>query len=421
MLNINNYNSVGHSDTLAINELSKAKIAAGEKIYRFGFGQSPFSPPNFLINELAKNAYHHDYLNVQGLELLRTNIANFHSTDNINIKPENIHIAPGSKMIIYNILAAFNDVALILPAPSWVSYMPQSKLLKKDCYYIHTDFQNKWRLSAEKLKSFLTKTLIDKQKQKILILTSPGNPDSLTYSKSQLENIAEICREYNILVIADEIYSLLSFESDYHSIASFYPEKTIVTNGLSKWCGAGGWRLGFCYYHGDFDKNFTNILNGIGSETYSSVAAPVQFAAIKAYNKTNDIIEFIDLQKQILRMALNSITKIFRENSDILFHEAQGGFYLLIDFAQYQEQINKKNIRNIKELCDVLMNDTGVALLPGSAFGLDESCFAARLAFVDFDGTKAINDIKNNNFQSRDIFQNLINGSKLICDWLNSL
>ena len=400
MFNIKNLNSIPHSDTLAINEISKSRIASGEQIYRFGFGQSPFSPPHFLIEELKNNACEHDYLEVQGLRTLRENVAKFHSTKDLTINPHNVHIAPGSKMLLFSIIAAFKQAAVILPAPCWVSYMPQAKLLAKDCFFIQTTFDNRWRVNAKDLKNLLNEQNIDDQKQKILILTSPGNPESLIY---------------------DKIYSLLTFNQNYNSIIEFYPEMTIVTNGLSKWCGAGGWRLGICYYSDLLKKDITKALNGIGSETFSSVAAPIQYAAIKAYQKTPEINDFIELEKKVLIQAANLTSQILKNNSKIKFHNAQGGFYLFLDFSYYKEAALKNDINNIKDFCSKIFTQTGVALLPSTAFGMSYSSFAARMAFVDFDGKKALKEQEEKGEVSKQTFLKLKEGCLKICNWLKQL
>ena len=99
-----------------------------------------------------------------------------------------------------------------------------------------------------------------------------------------------IAKKYNLIILSDEIYSELSFEEGFKSISSFYPEKTIISTGLSKWCGAGGWRLGY-FIVPDTLKILKDSINVLASETFSAVSAPIQYAAISAYR--NDHSEYI--------------------------------------------------------------------------------------------------------------------------------
>ena len=111
----------------------------------------------------------------------------------------------------------------------------------------------------------------------------PNNPTGQTFSTFELQNLAKVCRQYNITVISDEIYGLLQFEGEYESIANYYPEGSIITTGLSKWAGAGGWRLGAMIIPDNF-KSLYETMKALASETFSAVSAPIQFAAVEAYS-----------------------------------------------------------------------------------------------------------------------------------------
>ncbi len=121
------------------------------------------------------------------------------------------------------------------------------------------------------------------EEQKVILLNYPNNPTGQTYSKQELEDLADVVEQYQVFVIANEIYGALSFEP-HHSIASYYPEGTIVTAGLSKWCGAGGWRLGTAAFPEKLET-LVNYMSIIASETYTSVGAPIQHAAVQAFSR----------------------------------------------------------------------------------------------------------------------------------------
>ena len=241
-MNDSDLRKISHSETLLINEAQDNLRLNNTHVYRFGFGQSPFSPPKIAIDSLQQNAFQHDYLPVSGLMDCRSAVAVAHSSYRNNITAEDVVIAPGSKMIIYAVMACYNHATILLPQPSWVSYAPQASLLNHDIKLIPTNFSSQWKISAQSLDECCQ--TLDSSMPRILILNYPGNPTGMTYTSDELTDIATVARQHNILIISDEIYGWLNHNNQHESIASFYPEGTFITTGLSKWCGAGGWRFG---------------------------------------------------------------------------------------------------------------------------------------------------------------------------------
>ncbi|SVB22200.1 uncharacterized protein METZ01_LOCUS175054, partial [marine metagenome] len=282
-MNLNsNIKKVKPSATLAINELSNKLERQGKKIYKFGLGQSPFPVPKIIEKELQKNAYQKNYLNVSGLENLRKLVAKYHYKKNkYKYSPDNVVIGPGSKELIFQTQLVLN-CDLILPSPSWVSYEPQAQILKKKVFWLPTSYKSNWHLEAKTLDKFCKK---NRKNKKLLILNSPNNPSGTR--NEELKKIAKVAKKNNIIIIADEIYAELDFSGKYKSISHYYSEGTIVSSGLSKWCGAGGWRLGTII----FPNKLTYIKDAIriiASETYTAVSAPIQYAAIKAYTSNHE-------------------------------------------------------------------------------------------------------------------------------------
>ena len=232
--------SLKPSSTLAINETSRKLEEQGKKIFKFGFGQSPFKVPVDVVEELKSNAHQNQYLPMQGLSKLRDAVAKYTSSKkNLNYKSENVIIGPGSKELMFLLHIIFEG-EIILPAPSWVSYAPQAMLGRNKIQIIQTKRENNWFPTAMEIEETILK---DKNKNYLLFLNSPNNPSGQICDN--LNEIANIAKKYNLIILSDEIYSELSFKDNYQSISSFCPEKTIISTGLSKWCGAGGWRLGY--------------------------------------------------------------------------------------------------------------------------------------------------------------------------------
>jgi aspartate aminotransferase len=367
------------SSTLRINEISREFEERGEKIVKFGFGQSPFQIPKDIVNALKDNAYQNKYLPMQGLKELRETVAKYTSVKkNYSYKSENVIIGPGSKELMYLLNVLF-DGEVILPAPSWVSYAPQAILGRNKIQAIQTKRENNWFPTGAEIEEVILK---DKNKNYLLFLNSPNNPSGQVCEN--LEEISEIAKKYNLIILSDEIYSELSFEKNFESISSFCPEKTIISTGLSKWCGAGGWRLGYFIVPESLNI-LRDSINVLASETFSAVSAPIQYAAITAYS--SDHSEYINKSRNILKAIGNYVYKNLKSNK-VLINKPQGGFYLMPEF------LNKK-FNTSSEMCDNILKETGVALLPGSDFGFDKKKMLARLSFTDFDGEEFMNQTQN--------------------------
>ena len=369
------------SSTLRMNEISNKLQSKGKKIYKFGFGQSPFEIPDDVVNELKNNAHQNKYLSMQGLSELRTAISKYSSTKNSqNYKSENIIVGPGTKELMFLLQLLF-DGDILLPAPSWVSYAPQALLSRNRTHWIITKSENNWFPTGKEIEKVILK---DKKKNYLLFLNSPNNPSGQICNN--LKEISNIAKKYNILILSDEIYSELSFHENFQSISQFYPEKTIISTGLSKWCGAGGWRLGH-FIIPEALKELRDSLKILASETFSSVSAPIQYAAIAAYSNNHD--EYINNSRSILKLVGEYVYNNLKSNK-INMNKPQGGFYLMPEFLI-------KKFSTSQDMCSDILEKTGVALLPGSDFGFSKERMIVRLSFTDFNGQEFMNYIKKNN------------------------
>ncbi len=420
-----NLENLKESDTLSINEQSKKLIEEGRQIFRFGLGQSPFPVPVSVVNALRENAFQKDYLTVKGLKELRNSVASFHlKTDGIKIDPENILIGPGSKELLFLLQLVLNTESIFV-CPGWVSYIPQAKILGKDISVIRSSFENRWQLTPELFENFI-KNRKNKNKAGLMILNYPGNPDGVSFNNESLIKIAQLAKKNNIIILSDEIYGQLHHKGKHISIARYYPDATIISSGLSKWCGAGGWRLG-TFAFPDKLSWLAEKMAAVASETYTSVSAPIQYAAIQAFNLGTDIEEYLIHSRRILSALGYQCSQLLKQ-AGVKVHNPEGGFYLLLDFTDFTEKLKFSNINTSKQLCTNLLEKKGVAILQGSSFGLTEKELVARLSYVDFDGKSALEASKKINLKYP-LPENFINkycpkvieGVKQIVNWLNSL
>ena len=402
--------SLKESSTLVINEKSKDLIKKGKKVYQFGFGQSPFPVPEKVVDTLKDNAHRKEYLPIQGLPELRKNISNYLlKKTGVNYPLENILITPGSKEAMLLMHVAFKG-EIILPAPSWVSYEPQAQIGRNKVHWLQTSRSNNWFPTAKEFEKKIQS--VGKKKNLIFIINSPNNPSGAVCNN--LKEIAAVAKKYKIIVLSDEIYTDLIFNKEYESISKYYPELTCISGGLSKWCGAGGWRLGFFAVPTKL-SNFLSSLKTLASESYSTVNTPAQFAAVEAYS--GDYNNYKLKVKGILSSVGNYVYKNLQSNK-ILISPPQGAFYLMPEFP------NTK-YKNSSKLCEAILNEIGVAMLPASDFGFKPKRMLTRLSYTDFDGTKFFKNVSNYNSISDHMIEkyapNVVAGVKALSNWAKNL
>ena len=385
-------------------------IKQGKKVYQFGFGQSPFPVPRKIVDALKVNAHRKEYLPIQGLESLRLSISKYLKRKiGVHYPKENIVITPGSKEAMLLLHVAFNG-EIILSAPSWVSYEPQAIIGRNKVHWIQTTRENNWFPTALQLEKKI-KSL--KKKNLIFIINSPNNPSG-TICKN-LKDIAQVAKKYGLIVLSDEIYTDLTFCNKYESISKYYPDKTFISGGLSKWCGAGGWRVGFFAVPNKLSVLLENIKT-LASESYSTVNSPSQFAAVEAYE--GDFSEYKAKTINILKSVGNYVYKNLKSNK-VLINPPQGAFYLMPEFP------NQK-YKNSTQLCEAILEETGVAMLPASEFGFGEKKMLTRLCYIDFDGDKFLNaDIDGDKLIDDKIIEkyapNVVEGVSKLSNWAKNL
>jgi aspartate aminotransferase len=375
------------SATLAINEHVKILRKKGNNVVHFGFGESPFPVPPALKEALIQHADKKTYLPGEGLPTLRETLCAFYQkVYHYTFQPNHVIVTPGSKEALFHLLYLL-DGPLLLPSPSWVSYGPQARLLQKPVYYMPTQREHNYCLEAstlaEQCKAF------SPDQQKILIINSPNNPTGCSIKQNNLDELAQVCRDNNIVVVSDEIYAGTQGPDHPHtSMVYSYPEKTIVTSGLSKVFSAGGYRLGFCLIPSALAP-LSAALTTLISETFSCVSAPIQYAAIEAYRYHKETQSYVEKCSELHRMAG---LYLYEQLTALQLHcpKPDGAFYLMPDFSHYRALLLQNNIRTDTELCAALLHQQNLAVLPGSDFGMAPLALSVRVASVDYDGQAAL-------------------------------
>lgn len=373
------------SATLAIQERCAAMRAERREVYRLGLGQSPFPVPRPVIEQLQANAHQKDYLAVRGLAALREAVAEYHHrSQGIAATADDVLIGPGSKELMFLLqLVYYGD--LVIPSPAWVSYAPQARIVGRQIRWVDTRPENGWRLLPDDLERLCRE---DPDRPRIVILNYPSNPTGKSFTPEDLESIAAVARRYRAVLLSDEIYGELQHDGGHVSIARYYPEGTIVSSGLSKWCGAGGWRLGTFTFPRSMDW-LLSAMAAVASETYTSTSTPIQHAAVRAFAGGLRIERYLRNSRRILAALGKACARRLRE-AGASVDDPVGGFYLFPDFGPFREGLKARGIATSPELCERILEETGVAILPGADFGRPAGELTARLAYVDFDGARAL-------------------------------
>ena len=423
-VNLNlNVRGLKTSSTLAINEKCQVLQKKGIEVVKFGLGQSPFPVPDIVVEALRRNAQQKDYLPVKGLPQLREAVAAYnYLTQKVSTDPSNVLIGPGSKELIFLLqLVYYGD--LIIPTPSWVSYSPQAHIIGRHVRWVPTQEDNYWRLSYEELEQICHE---DPERPRIVILNYPANPTGYTYPIERLKLLAKVARKYKVILVSDEIYGSIHHQGKHISIARYYPEGTIISSGLSKWCGAGGWRLGTF----SFPPNLAWLQDAIAvvaSETFTSTSAPIQYAAVTAFQHHPEIDIYLHHSRRVLKAIAHYMADRFHKMG-IDIPLPHGGFYMFPNFKPFREKLMQHGIFNSFELANRLLEDTGVAVLPGSDFARNRDELTARMAYVDFDGELALQASSNalpenslNDSFVREYCPKIVKGIERLGNWLTEL
>lgn len=369
------------SPTLAINETIAARRAAGRTIIHLGFGEASFPLHPLLRAALTEHATRTSYAPVLGIPALRQAIAGYLArTRGLAVTAEQVATGPGSKPLLYALMQVLAG-DLLLPAPSWVSYAPHAHLAGRRVIMVETDASDHHTLTPQVLSAALERARQAGADPRILLVNSPSNPTGGMFARAAVEALALWARERGITIISDEIYAELAHGWRAHvSPATFYPEGTIVTGGLSKAFSAGGWRLGYAALPAtEAGAQVLAALRALASEIWSSTATPVQEAAVVAYSPNADLETYVRRSARLhgyiagrLQQTLSSL--------GVLCARPAGAFYLYPDFAPWHAALAARGVTTSEGLARLLLDEWDIATLPGEAFGDRPEALRLRVA-----------------------------------------
>ena len=394
-------------------------------LYGFAFGQSPFPVPKLIQEALIKNVDKGTYADVPGIPELRNAISKYNNHYfGMDVDPKRIYVGPGTKELIFNLLEILHGT-VILPTPAWLGYLPQIRFLKKNYHMLPARVNGK--ISPIDLRKLALRL---QDRQKIMILNNPHNPTGLLYDKLELEEIADVCREQNITVIADEIYAQTTYKfENFVSMGKIYPEGTFVTNGLSKSHAAGGYRLGYVIFpqHAiDLKRQFKKIL----ATEFTAVSTPIQHAAIAGFEISKEMNEYFDVTRSIHHIMGEYTFHALSAIEGIKTTKPDATFYLLADFNAFATELQKAKIYTSQKLSESLIaHPYHTAIIGGDSLVLERTDFSARIAYVDYDGAKVYQNYLDNKPKSstervefvKNNAPKIVAGIEMICTFFKNL
>ena len=359
--------------------------------YGFAFGQSPFPVPKPVQDALIQNANKGTYAGVPGIPELREAISRYNKRNfGFDADPRRIYVGPGTKELIFNLLEILHGT-VILPTPAWLGYLPQIRFLKKNYHMLHV--RSNGKITPNDLEHLILRL---HDRQKILILNNPNNPTGLVYSQLELEEITDVCRKHDILVISDEIYAQTTYDiNKFVSMGRIYPEGTFVTNGLSKSHAAGGYRLGYVIFPQhtyELRQQFKKIL----ATEYTATSTPIQYAAIAGFQESREMDEYFEITRKIHQIMGDYAYQTLNKIEGVRTTKPEATFYLLANFNAYSDYFLANKISNSQKFSESLIQHPyHTALVGGDSLVLERTDFSARIAFVDYDGQRAMKNYVN--------------------------
>ena len=380
----NRMENLSPSVTLAITALARELKAQGKDILSFSAGEPDFDTPQIVKDAAIKaiNDGQTKYTAVEGIIATKQAIINKLKKDHgLEYKLDGIVISNGAKHSLFNLFQVLIEKGdeVIIPAPYWVTYPEQVKFSDGIPVFIETDDSTEFKITPEQLKAVIT------PKTKVLLLNTPSNPTGSVYTKEELTAIGKVLEGTDIIVLSDEMYEKIIYNGKKFTAAAEVSEdmfkRTVTINGLSKAVAMTGWRFG---YLATCDVKLAKALIKLQGQVTSNINTMTQYAAIPALN--GDADADIEMMRAAFEERKNIVVKSFNEIKGLSTIDPDGAFYAFV---------NIKDVTNDSmKFCADLLEQKGVALVPGLAFGTEgyvRFSFATDLASIQ-EGIKRIKE-----------------------------
>ena len=357
------------SETLAISAKAKALRAQGREVIDFSVGEPDFNTPDNVIKaaEHAMAEGFTKYTQASGLPALRQAIADKLERENaLHYEPDQIIVSCGAKHVLYNLAMVLVDPGdeVIVPGPYWVTYPTQVEMAGGVPVIIPTTAEEGFKITGAMLRRHLTPAT------KGIILNSPCNPTGAVYTPEELQDLAEVLRDTGLYVITDEIYEHMVYDGLRQiSIATLSPElkeRCIVVNGVSKSFSMTGWRVGYCAGPAD-------VIAACGHLQSQSTSNPTAFAQMGAIEALTGPQESVHEMAAAFAERRDFVVDRLNAIDGISCPMPQGAFYTFPKISDlFGRRANGRTLSGSADVVDYLLDEAGVAAVPGDAFGAND-------------------------------------------------
>ena len=358
------------SPTIAITMKAKQLIAEGKDVISLGAGEPDFNTPENIVEAAHKAAQEGKtkYTPVEGtVELRKAIAAKFKRENNLDYKPNEIMVSTGGKQVLFNAFLATVEEGdeVVIPAPYWVSYPDMVCLCEGTPVFVECGAENGFKMKPEQLEKAIT------PKTKWLVFNSPSNPTGAAYTEAEIKALAAVLTKHpHVWIMSDDIYEHLVYDDfKFHTIAEVAPElkaRTLTINGVSKAYAMTGWRIGY----GAGDAALIKAMTDLQSQSTSNACSIAQAAALEALNGPQ---EFLATWRDSFANRRNLVVEKLNKIEGIVCPKPEGAFYV---YASCAGVLGKKTaagqtINTSSDFAAYLLENVGVSVVPGNAFGLD--------------------------------------------------
>ena len=359
----NSLKRIKPSPTIAVSQKARELKAAGKDVIGLGAGEPDFDTPENIKNAAIDAIKSGDtkYTAVDGTPALKKAIVDkYKRENNLDYLPEQISVGTGGKQIIFNaILATVNPGdEVIIPAPYWVSYPDIVLLAGGTPKIVKCSEENNFKITPDELRKNINK------KTKWIIINSPSNPTGSGYTQKELETLGEVLKKNkNVFILSDDIYEHITYDGfKFFTIGQIkeLKDRTLTMNGVSKSYSMTGWRIGY----GAGPKDIIKAMAKLQSQSTTNPSSISQAAAVEALNGTQD---FIKTRAESFKERRDFVVKYLNSIKGLSCLKPNGAFYV---FPNCKKLLGKK-LKTDKEFVEKLLEEALVAVVQGSAFGLD--------------------------------------------------
>ena len=358
------------SPTLAISQKATELKSAGKDIISLGAGEPDFDTPDSIKQAAiaAIEAGKTKYTPVPGIpELLDAVCEKFHRDNGLHYERSNICVSSGGKSICYHVLLASLNAGdeVIIPVPYWVSYPDIVTLAGGVPVFVESTMESDFKITPEQLNDAITPNT------KWVILNNPSNPSGAVYGKDELKALMEVLRHHrHVWVMSDDLYEYIIYEGKQFatpaSVAPFLQERVVTVNGVSKAYAMTGWRIGYCAGPEEIIK----AVRKLQSQSITTACSISQWAAVEALRGAQDIVA---QRRDVFQQRRDTITRLVNQAAGLSCKQPDGAFYVFVSCAGClgRSTPSGKKLVTDSDFAAALLEDTGVAVVPGVGFGME--------------------------------------------------